>query len=157
MIKSAIIAATAVFFSVSGALAESPRIWGSIGTQMSPSAAEAQMRYIGTPMFWNLQPVLGVSLARNGSGWVGAGAAYTWRPGQDSFFIRFSALAGVYKRGSGRDLGGPVQFRNALDIGLTAKNGMEYGIGVDHRSNAGLYKPNPGLNSVYLFASFPLN
>lgn len=156
MINKALIAATTVFLSVSASYAEQARIWGSLGSQIDPSAAEAQLRYMGEPMFWNLQPVVGVSVARNGSGWIGAGSAYTWRPTQDGFFVRFTSMIGVHKRGSGRNLGGPIQLRNALDLGLSGANGMEYGIGVDHRSNAGLYKPNPGMNTGYLFASFPL-
>lgn len=157
MIKSVIIAATAVFCSVATASAESPRIWGSIGTQMSVGSTEAQMRYIGAPMFWNLQPVLGISVARNGSGWVGAGAAYTWRPNQESLFVRVTSMAGIHKRGNGRNMSGPIQFRTALDVGLTGATGMEYGVGIDHRSSANIYRPNPGLNTAYIFASFPLN
>lgn len=157
MKKHTIAMATALFCATTSANAEPARIMGSVGTQMSVGSTEAQLRYIGTPMFWNLQPAVGVSYAANGSGWVGVGAAYTWKPQQDGFFVRFTSMAGVYKRGTGRNLGGPVQFRNALDFGVSTKTGAEYGIGVDHRSNAGLYRPNPGLNSAYLFASFALN
>ncbi len=157
MIKTVLIAATAVFCTLTAAQAESARIFGSIGSQLDVSSNEAQVRYIGEPMFWGLQPVVGVSLASNGSGWVGAGAAYTWRPGQESFFVRFTSMAGIHKRGNGRNLSGPIQFRNALDIGVTSAKGMEFGVGVDHRSSANLYRPNPGLNTAYLFASFPLN
>ena len=65
-------------------------------------------------------------------------------------------MVGAYRRGSGRDLGGALQFRNALDIGYRWESGIEAGIGADHRSNAGLRHPNPGLNTVYLFAAIPL-
>lgn len=157
MKKSILALAAAVFCAAAPVHADSAKIMGTLGSQMNVGSTEAQLRYIGTPMFWNLQPVVGVSMARNGSGWVGAGAALTWRPGNDSLFVRWTSMVGVHKRGSGRNLGGPVQFRNALDFGLTTAKGMEYGIGVDHRSSANIYRPNPGLNTAYIFASFPLN
>ena len=156
MMRSFFVAAALVVFSLFPAQAESPRIWGSIGSQIDGAGAEAQARYIGAPFIWNLQPVVGISAGAKGTGWVGAGAAWTWRPEQDGFFLRLTTMVGVHKRGNGPNLGGPIQFRNALDIGLTSAGGVEFGLGVDHRSNAGLYRPNPGLNSVYLFASIPL-
>ncbi|MGY6703792.1 acyloxyacyl hydrolase [Roseinatronobacter sp.] len=138
------------------ALAESPRIFGSIGSQLSVSSTEGQVRYIGEPLIWGLQPVVGLSGAANSSGYVGVGAAYTLRAQQSGLFARVSGLAGVHKRGSGRDMGGPLQFRTSLDVGYMTASGMEFGIGADHRSSAGIYKPNPGLNTAYLFATFPL-
>jgi hypothetical protein len=157
MIKKMLMALTAAIVSISSAYAESPRIWGSMGTRMGPGTAEAQLRYIGEPLFWNLQPVLGVSMARGGSGWIGAGSAYTWRPNKDELFVRFTSMVGIYKRGNGANLGGPIQFRNGLDLGFSTASGMEYGIGFEHLSNAGLYRPNPGINTAYLFASFALH
>lgn len=138
------------------ALAESPRIFGSVGSQLSVNSAEAQVRYIGEPFVWGLQPVVGLSVAGNSSGYVGVGAAYTWRAQDGGLFARVTGMAGVHKRGSGRNMGGPLQLRTALDVGFTAASGMEFGIGADHRSSAGLYKPNPGLNTAYLFTTVPL-
>jgi lipid A 3-O-deacylase len=138
------------------AAAESPRVIGSLGQQIDPSSTEAYLRYLGSPVFWKFQPVLGVSGAANGSGWAGVGAATTWRLHDAGVFLRTSTMVGVQRRGSGPNLGGPIQFRSALDLGVQRPSGVEYGVGADHRSNAGLYKPNPGLNSVYLFASIPL-
>lgn len=138
------------------ALADEPRLIGSLGQQASVGSTEAYLRYVGSPVFWKLQPVLGMSLAANGSGWVGAGSAVTWRGLESGLFLRTSVMAGVYRRGAGRDLGGPVQFRSALEVGMQQRSGMEYGLGLDHRSSAGFYKPNPGLNTAYVFASYPL-
>lgn len=146
-----------LLLSVAGPVAaEEPRLTAGIGQQMITNDPEFSLRYTGSPYLWDLQPVLGLSVATNGSAWIGAGAALTWRPGHTGLFGRFSSMAGVYRQGSGKDLGGPVQFRTALDVGIGQANGLEFGVGLDHRSNAGLYKQNPGLNSVYLFASMPL-
>ncbi|WFE74873.1 acyloxyacyl hydrolase [Roseinatronobacter sp. S2] len=138
------------------AFAESPRIFGSIGSQLSVGSTEGQVRYIGDPYIWGLQPVVGLSAAANSSGYIGVGAAYTLRSQQGGLFARLTGLAGVQKRGNGRDVGGPVQFRTSLDVGYKTATGLEFGIGADHRSSAGIYKPNPGLNTAYLFTTVPL-
>lgn len=139
------------------AVAETARLMGSIGVhQETPSSAEAYIRYLGEPCFWKLQPVLGLSVAQHGAAWVGAGAAVTFRVHHGGLFLRLSSMAGLHARGSGKDLGGPIQFRTALDIGFKTSSGVEFGIGGDHRSSALIYRPNPGLNTGYLFASIPL-
>jgi hypothetical protein len=138
------------------AFAENMRIIGSVGYQAGPDDPEAYVRVIGEPYFWKLQPTVGLSAAKNGSAWAGIGSAVTLRFYDDSMFVRFGTMAGLYRSGSGRDLSGPIQFRSNLDIGFSQRNGFEFGIGADHRSSAGIYTPNPGLDTVYLFASFPL-
>ena len=136
-------------------LAESPRIIASFGQQMTGSAPEAGLRYLA-PCCGRIQPVLGASFGSNGSAWLGAGAAITWQPGLSELFLRASSMAGLHRRGTGPALGGPVEFRSALDLGFRRQSGTEIGIGLDHRSNAGIYKSNPGLNTGYLFYSVAL-
>jgi lipid A 3-O-deacylase len=150
--------ALALFLGLAGsvAVADSPRVIASLGQQMTTNDPEAYLRYMGAPLLYGVQPVLGLSVAANGAGWIGAGAAYTYRPEIQGLFLRVSSMAGLYRKGAGKDLHGPVQFRTALDLGITQPNGMEYGIGADHRSSARIYQPNPGLNTLYLFASVPL-
>lgn len=150
--------ALALFLGFAGtaAVADSPRLIGSLAQQMTTNDPEAYLRYMGSPLLYGVQPVLGLSVAANGAGWIGAGAAYTYRPKVQGLFLRVSSMAGLYRKGAGKDLHGPLQFRTALDLGITQRNGMEYGIGVDHRSSARIYRPNPGLDTVYLFASVPL-
>ncbi|MFN4057834.1 MAG: acyloxyacyl hydrolase [Roseinatronobacter sp.] len=149
--------ATSIFLLCAPSVhAEDARIFGSIGSQQKVNSTEVQARYIGAPVFWGLQPVLGVSLAANDSAWLGIGSAYTWRAAPDGVFVRVTSMAGIHSRGNGRHLGGPVQFRSALDLGMAFKNGTEVGLGADHRSSAGIYTPNPGLNTAYLFVSVPI-
>ncbi|MCC5993465.1 MAG: acyloxyacyl hydrolase [Rhodobacteraceae bacterium] len=154
--KTLIAALVAALVTAMPAFAESPRIFTSIGQQQSVNSTEGQMRYIGPRAFWNLQPVLGVSYAGNGSAYIGAGSAYTLRSDNSGLFARLSSIAGIHKRGSGRNLGGPIQFRTSIDVGVMTSRGTEFGIGADHRSSARIYRPNPGLNTVYMFATLPL-
>lgn len=140
------------------ALAQDGRVIVGLGNQMSVDSAELSARYIAAePIFWNIRPAFGMSLAENGSGWVGVGSAFTLGEKSESAFLRVTSMIGAHRRGSGRDLGGVLQFRTALDLGYRWKSGVEAGVGIDHRSNAGIYNLNPGLNTAYLFASLPFN
>ena len=145
-----------IFVLFSAAQADSPRIIGSLGHQFNTDVPEAYLRYMGQPFYHSLQPVVGASVASNGSGYVGVGAAFTWHPRSGPYLLRVSSMAGVYRQGSGADLGGPIQFRTAFEVGHRQRSGTEFGIGFDHRSNAGIYKSNPGLDTAYLFFSMPL-
>jgi hypothetical protein len=62
---------------------------------------------------------------------------------------------GAYSEGSeGRDLGGPVEFRSALDLTLQLGERSAVGLSFYHLSNAGLYDHNPGSESLLLTYSF---
>lgn len=140
------------------ALANDARIIVGAGGQLGVGSGEASLRYIAPePVLWDLHPAVGFSIAGNGSGWAGVGAALTLGPEAEGLFLRVTSMGGAYRQGNGRDLGGAIQFRNALDIGYRWNNGVEAGIGADHRSNAGLNTPNNGLNTLYVFASIPLH
>lgn len=140
------------------AAAQDARVIVGLGNQMSVDSAELSARYIAAdPLFWNIHPAFGLSVAANGSAWVGAGWGYTLGTKPESAFLRVTNMIGAHRRGSGRDLGGALQFRTALDVGYRWRSGVEAGIGIDHRSNAGLNNLNPGLDTAYLFASYRFN
>jgi hypothetical protein len=148
----------AVIATTGIAQAQDARVIVGLGNQMSVNSVEVSARYLAAePLFWNIHPAFGVSLAENGSGWVGAGWGYTLGTKPESAFLRVTNMVGAHRRGSGRDLGSVLQFRTALDVGYRWRSGVEAGLGIDHRSNAGLGNLNPGLNTAYLFASFPFN
>ena len=142
----------------SSALAEPARVIAGIGSQTDADSGELSLRYVAPdPMFWKVRPAFGLSVAGNGSAWAGAGASLTLIGNNAGAFLRWTSMVGAYRQGSGRDLGGALQFQNALDLGYRWDNGVEAGLGANHRSNAGLNSPNPGLDTVYLFASVPLD
>lgn len=136
--------------------AQEGRLIGVLGQDTSSKSAEVQLRYLAPPAVWKLQPLFGLSVSENGSGWAGLGSGLTWGADKAGPFLRVSFMAGLYRAGSGPDLGGALQFRSALDLGYLANNNMEYGVGVDHRSNAGLNRRNPGLDTAYLFVTVAL-
>lgn len=144
-----------LLFSAHSVAASEPHFTFALGQQTGTRSAEAQLRYSAEPLWRNVQPMLGASLAANGSAWIGGGAGITWRAATSGVFVRVSSMAGLYRQGNGPDLGGALQFRSALDLGLRSARGVEYGVGTDHRSNAGIKTPNPGLNTIYVFVTVP--
>ena len=138
------------------ALAENPALTFSLGTNNSGSV-EGFLGWRGIPLRYGFQPTVGASLSNKGEGWVGGGLAYTWRGHQQPFFARVSFMPGLYRQGNGRDLGGVLEFRSSLEVGLQMRGGGELAVGFAHRSNAGIYSINPGLNTVYLGYSIALN
>lgn len=101
------------------------------------------------------QLIYGLSATSDGELWAGVGQAYTWTNRRENMFVQLHAMAGLYEEGSGADLGGPIQFRSGVEVGYQNKMGVRMSLGVDHRSNAGLYSSNPGLETVHFRVSIP--
>ena len=59
-------------------------------------------------------------------------------------------MPGLYFKGNEIDLGGPIEFRSALEIEYKVNNKYGVGIGIDHRSNAEIYDYNPGMDAYKL-------
>ncbi len=123
----------------------------------SNGSTEGYLGWRGVPLRFGFQPVVGASLSTRSEGWVGAGLAYTWRASSNPGFVRVAVMPGLYRQGSGRNLGGAVMFRSSLEVGMALRGGGELLLGAAHRSNAGIYRHNPGMNTVYLGYSIALN
>ncbi len=101
------------------------------------------------------QPVYGFSATSDGELWGGAGAAYRISDRSDHLYMQFHTMAGLYAEGDGVDLGGPIQFRSGIEFGYQTDRGVRMSLGFDHRSNAGIDSPNPGLETVHFRVSIP--
>jgi lipid A 3-O-deacylase len=58
--------------------------------------------------------------------------------------------AGVFRKGDGADLGGPVEFRSSIEAAYRLTAASRLGLAFYHLSNAGLYGHNPGSESLVL-------
>jgi len=63
--------------------------------------------------------------------------------------------AGLWNRGSGKDLGHPVEFRTMFEAGYRFENDARVTVGFSHMSNANLDDTNPGANSLMLYFHMP--
>lgn len=102
----------------------------------------------------DLHPIVGVSLLADGGTYVFAGARHEWNIGS-GVFLAPSFAAGVYQD-AGVDLGGPLEFRSGLDLGIHVTEHIETAIGFYHLSNGGLYSLNGGSESALFSVAFGL-
>ncbi|WP_435311376.1 acyloxyacyl hydrolase [Primorskyibacter sedentarius] len=103
------------------------------------------------------QLIYGISVTGDGDAWAGLGHAYTMSNASQSAYMQLHAMTGLYLQGDGPDLGGPIEFRSGIEFGLQARSGARFGLAYDHRSNAGIYDSNLGLETIQLRVSIPTN
>ena len=135
--------------------------FGNVIFQEKSVGQEAYVRYDMGSSFGPFQPAVGLSVTDTNDVWVGLGATHTtrfWdRPSGAGGYAQLHVMPGMYARGSGPDLGHHLEIRSGAEIGYQAKNGLRYGLSYDHRSNAGLSTPNPGMETLQFRVSIPLN
>jgi len=66
------------------------------------------------------------------------------------------AGAGYYADGQSKDLGGPFEFRLAIDVAYEFDNQSRLGLRLSHLSNAYIYDRNPGAEELMLVYSFAI-
>ncbi|WP_085310539.1 acyloxyacyl hydrolase [Planktotalea arctica] len=150
-----------------GCLARSPAqqaislSFGDVIFQEKSIGQEAYVRYDMGTAFGPFQPAVGLSVTDSNDVWVGLGATHTtrfWeRPSGVGGYAQLHFMPGVYVQGSGPDLGHDLEFRSGAEIGYQAKSGLRMGLSFDHRSNGGISPVNPGMETLQLRVSVPLN
>lgn len=104
------------------------------------------------------QPTVALSFDADQTLFLGGGVKWT---SEDMFsgpiFVEGSLTPGLHLGGSGPDIGGAIQFRSHIGIGYAFDGGATLSLVMDHRSNGYLEAVNPGLETVGLQWTFPLN
>ena len=137
-----------------------PRLAFSVGQVLerrADQAAEVYMRYDLGRKSGPFGSALGLSVGEQGETWVGFGTTYKIGLGRSPVYAELHAMPGLYFDNGGFDLGGPIEFRSGIELGYEGRNGWRYGLSYDHRSNAGIYDENPGIETVQFRVSVPLN
>lgn len=120
--------------------------------EATPSSTAFQIEYHSDPI-WEFQrssisAAAALQVEGNSTHYVGLGLSTIWHI-SDKWFLQGSFLAGHYDTGDdGVDLGGNVQFRSLVGLGYKLSNKASISIAIDHLSNAGLERSNPGRESV---------
>ena len=95
----------------------------------------------------NVSLVAGVDVDLNGGTYGYGGLLYDWE-----FYQRWhlvpSIVAGLYHESDSKDLGGPINFRSALEVNYEITRNSRLGLGISHISNASIYDSNPGAEHV---------
>ncbi|SFR09298.1 acyloxyacyl hydrolase [Poseidonocella sedimentorum] len=145
-----------------GCLAKSPAearmdlSYGEVVERRADRQSEIYMRYQLPQLRGPFGLAAGLSAAEDGEVWLGGGITYTSQFARDRGYFQMHLMPGLYAENTGFDLGGPLEFRSGIEIGYQTESGLRYGIGYDHRSNAGLFDQNPGIETVQIRIGFPI-
>jgi hypothetical protein len=121
----------------------------------SETAAEARAEYRFGDTFWIISPFVGVSGTSDGGfyGYGGFGFDVNFGP---NWVLTPTGAAGYFARGSGTKLGSWWEFRTGAEFAYRFADKSRLGVAVNHTSNAGLTKYNPGAQSIALVYSVPM-
>jgi hypothetical protein len=100
-----------------------------------------------------LVPAVGTASTEEGSSWVYGAVRYDFRITERWRFTPFTGIS-LYEPGGGKELGGAIEFRSGAELSYRVANGDRVGVMFYHLSNARIYDPNPGVNSLVLTWSF---
>lgn len=128
---------------------------GSVIERRAKEASEVYLRYDLGHKRGPFGSAVGLSVGEQGETWVGFGTTYTLQAQGSPLFAELHSMPGIYFDNGGFDLGGPIEFRSGIEIGYENRRGWRYGLSYDHRSNAGIYDENPGIETVQLRVSIP--
>ena len=104
---------------------------------------------------WGLAVATGLYANDDYSAWVFGGLRRDFHLSK-SWIVTPAFAVSLYHQGDGKDLGGPLEFRSALEIAHQWPSRRRLALAIYHLSNAGIYSHNPGMNSLILTYSFPL-
>ncbi len=139
--------------------AEEPRSLAFSGGVSNFNKAERKFELGGefrTPIHvWGLAVAAGITANDESSVWIYGGLRRDFSLGGPWIITPAFAIV-LYEEGDGKDLGGPLEFRSALEIGHEWPSRKRLAFVIYHLSNAGIYDRNPGMNSLVLTFSFPL-
>jgi lipid A 3-O-deacylase len=137
---------------------EAPAAWSltvaAVGSRLEADGLEIALTHAAGRRFGAFQPVAGVSLSSGGDAWAGGGVR--WTVAGQRLALEASFMPGLYVAAR-HDLGHPVEFRSGLGVTWTFESGATLALVLDHRSNGGLGRDNPGLETVGLRWSWPLD
>ena len=121
------------------------------------TTAEFRVEYVFSEQrkLWIFSPFVGLTGTAEG-GTYGYGGV-----GIDIFFGRRFVItpnfaAGIYGNGDGKDLGHAIEFRSGVAFAYRFDDFSRLGLTFHHISNAGLDERNPGVESLLLTYSTPL-
>lgn len=118
--------------------------------------SEIMVAYDFARSYGPLQPMVSASYSEQGESWLGGGAKWRLSDPNSPFFIESAFQIGFHDIADGPNIGGTFHFRSDVGVGYEFDNGAALILTYDHRSNGGLKQPNPGLETLIIEYSIPL-
>ncbi|HJN21985.1 MAG: acyloxyacyl hydrolase [Alphaproteobacteria bacterium] len=123
-----------------------------INDNMTAGQFDIQLRF--NTKLWIFRPHAGLFITTDQAfyGWAGIhGDVYFGR----RFVLTPSFSVGGFEESDGKDLGGPLEFRSALEFAYRFDDASRLGVQIGHLSNASIYDSNPGEEFAILTYSIP--
>lgn len=105
---------------------------------------------------YGLRPIVGGFGTADGAAYGYAGLNWDVALLPNQFYIVPNFAVGAFKEGSGKKLGGALEFRSGIELDYQLPNQHQIGVALNHISNAGIYKHNSGEESVLAVYSIPV-
>jgi hypothetical protein len=123
---------------------------GGDGSTAGAEAIFAPRKFRFLPKFVPaLAPVGGMLVASRGSLYVYGGFRLDIPLGE-RWVATPGFSAGLFHRGGGQNLGGPLEFRSSIELAYELSDRSRLGLSLSHLSNGGFYDRNPGTESLVL-------
>lgn len=129
-------------------------LYGLDDDQAALGRAEVRFGDAIEPAPW-LVPVVGVEFTSDAA-FYGYGGFLFDIPLGTNGYLAPNAAVGFYEEGDGRDLGHAIEFRTGVEVGWRFDSGPAVGLAFHHLSNAGLDDDNPGVETLTLNVTLPL-
>lgn len=120
-------------------------------------SAQFGIEYRFHPVDFGLRPTLGINATGDGSVYGYGGFNWDVQLVPNQIYLIPNFMAGAYSDGSGKDLGGAIEFRSGIELAYQFPNRERVGIAFNHISNASIYDKNPGAETLLINYSVPVN
>lgn len=106
---------------------------------------------------YGLRPILGGFGTSDGGAYGYAGVNWDVALFPNQLYLVPNFAVGAYRDGSGKKLGGTLEFRSGIELDYQFPNQHQLGVALNHISNAGIYKHNSGEETVMGTYSIPVS
>ncbi len=113
---------------------------------------DAQFRF--NERLWFIRPMVGAMATTDSAFFAYAGIFADINLGQ-RLVVTPSFGAGIYHEGDGKDLGGNLQFRSAVEFAYRFDDRARLGVELGHLSNGSILDTNPGEEFIIVNYSLP--
>lgn len=135
-------------------------ITGYIGyfdvSQQDDTATQVGMEYRAQSWVYGIRPTIGINVTSDSAAYVYGGFNWDVPLINKQLYLIPNVVVGAYHSGSGKDLGGAIEFRSGIELAYQFENQQRLGVAFNHISNASIYNHNPGGETVLVNYSVPL-
>lgn len=119
-------------------------------------SAQFGVEYRFHPWDFGLRPVLGANFTSDSGVYGYGGLNWDVPIVANQIYLIPNFMAGVYREGNSKDLGGAIEFRSGIELAYQLPDNSRVGVAFNHISNASIYDKNPGAETLLINYSIPM-